>query len=131
MMHSAPGTAAQVTAGLRLRMAWAASHAELATRIRPSPAWVARIRGVLGGFGPGHAFVGAGEVVVHAVPGMVQRDLGERFTYIPMPNWARSAASRLRAQGRAARFLRPVLARSAPGVWFMAFHAALNNPVMG
>src|SRR5262249_62400796 len=34
--------------------------------------------GVLGGFGPGHAFVGAGEVVVHAVPGMVQRDLGEK-----------------------------------------------------
>src|SRR5215469_14763019 len=43
-----------------------------------------------------------------------------RFTHIPMPNWARSATSRPKAQRRMVRSLTPPVVRTALATWFIA-----------
>src|SRR6516162_5414465 len=56
--------------------------------------------------------------------------LANRFTYIPRPNWTRRAISRPKAQPRAARFLRSLLARTAPGTGVAAALVAAGSPLL-
>ena len=63
-------------------------------------------------------------------PGWLSGMEANRFTYIPRPNWTRRAISRPKAQPRAARFLRSLLARTAPGTGATAAFMAAGSSLL-